>query len=71
MFNLILIKKKKITALNHEIEDLKIELELKKQSITRKNGKINGLMRTIRKLEGENNRLSKQSLRREQHKRTN
>lgn len=71
MFNLILTKKTKITALNHEIEDLKIELELKKQSITRKNGKINGLMRTIRKLEGENNRLSKQSLRREQHKRTN
>lgn len=71
MFNLILIKKKKITALNHEIEDLKIELELKKQSITRKNGKINGLMRTIRKLESENNRLSKQGLRREQHKRTN
>lgn len=71
MFNLILTKKTKITALNHEIEDLKIELELKKQSITRKNGKINGLMRIIRKLEGENNRLSKQSLRSEQHKRTN
>lgn len=71
MFNLILTKKTKITALNHEIEDLKIELELKKQSITRKNGKINGLMRIIRKLEGENNRLSKQTIRREHNKRTN